>query len=296
MENEERNRKSGKKRRMKKEGGKKELHHQRWKRKWEGKKSRLDPTVWAWEGRKTSVYCRVFCKKHEEVLWAGKESFLFIHSICLQYMLKGEEDQGSLSLPHHRVWCLPLPLHLPWTLWNSHRWWVLGPETKTRFLGSLVFSYPAKTPLKHAQFVRQLGFLFWNRGSSFCQVFCNAWEDYFGLLLFVGYWPDACVTILHQSVMDDCGLPMTQLPLVVGTGFATICARGQWHCLTRLGYNGLPLSLILLLESSLCPWNVALAHYSCWAAIMLCCKLYFMWYFRAVWWWLVFVEIVLMEC
>ena len=119
--------KKGMGRRMKKEGGKKELHLQRWKRKWEGKESRLDPTVWAWEGRKTSVYCRVFCKKHEEVLWAGKESFLFIHSICLQYMLKGEEDQGSLSLPHHRVWCLPLPLHLPWTLWNSHRWWVLGP-------------------------------------------------------------------------------------------------------------------------------------------------------------------------
>ena len=269
VENGERNgRVERKKGRMKKEGGKKELHLQRWKRKWEGKESILDPTVWAWEGRKTSVYCRVFCKKHEEVLWAGKESFLFIHSICLQYMLKGEEDQGSLSLPHHRVWCLPLPLHLPWTLWNSHWWWVTGNQNSS--FGFSCFFLPGQDSPETCPICAPIGSSFWNYGSSFCQVFCNAW-DYFGLLLFVASGQPA--QYLQQFVPEVNDIAWRGLVKMVS--------------LFLLYYYWNPHGVLEMLS-----WHII----ADWAAMMPCCKFYFMWYFRAVWWWLVFVEIVLMEC
>ena len=220
---------------------------------------------------KASPVCEVLCSATgmcPHFVWAGKESFLFIHSICLQYMLKGEEDQGSLSLPHHRVWCLPLPLHLPWTLWNSHWWWVPGNQNSS--FGFSCFFLPGQDSPETCPICAPIGSSFWNYGSSFCQVFCNAW-DYFGLLLFVASGQPA--QYLQQFVPEVNDIAWRGLVKMVS--------------LFLLYYYWNPHGVLEMLS-----WHII----ADWAAMMPCCKFYFMWYFRAVWWWLVFVEIVLMEC
>ena len=37
-------------------------------------------------------------------------------------MLKGAEHKKSLPNSHDCLRCVPLPLHLSWTLWNPYRW------------------------------------------------------------------------------------------------------------------------------------------------------------------------------